>query len=93
MILQRHAHVPLTYHHSLLELAESRSELHNREWSVVTRSFCLCSTVSFQTFGLLVGAMIVASRVTRGLSQPHEFVFFITYLAQVSPDYIWNTWS
>ena len=28
--------------------------------------------------------MIVALRVTRGESQPHEFVFFITYLAQVS---------
>lgn len=37
-----------------------------------------------QTLGLLVGAMIVALRVTRGQSQPHEFVLFITYLAQVS---------
>ena len=36
-----------------------------------------------QTLGLLVGAMIVAMRVVRGQSQPHEFVFFITYLAQL----------
>lgn len=28
--------------------------------------------------------MLVALRVVRGQSQPHEFVFFITYLAQVS---------
>lgn len=35
------------------------------------------------TLGLLVGAMIVALRVTRGQSKPHEFVFFITYLAQL----------
>ena len=27
--------------------------------------------------------MIVAARVVRGESEPHEFVFFITYLAQV----------
>ena len=36
-----------------------------------------------QTLGLLVGSMIVALRVTRGESEPYEFVFFITYLAQV----------
>ncbi|RPD63723.1 hypothetical protein L227DRAFT_542647 [Lentinus tigrinus ALCF2SS1-6] len=35
------------------------------------------------TLGLLVGAMIVAMRVVRGQSQPHQFVFFITYLAQL----------
>lgn len=36
-----------------------------------------------QTLGLLVGAMIVALRVTKGQSDPSDFVFFITYLAQV----------
>ncbi|KAI0093127.1 hypothetical protein BDY19DRAFT_922216 [Irpex rosettiformis] len=35
------------------------------------------------TVGLLVGSMIVALRVVHGQSQPHEFVFFITYLAQL----------
>ncbi|KAI0644589.1 hypothetical protein C8Q79DRAFT_1104913 [Trametes meyenii] len=35
------------------------------------------------TLGLLVGSMIVALRVVRGQSQPHQFVFFITYLAQL----------
>ncbi|KAI0785526.1 hypothetical protein C8Q75DRAFT_794509 [Abortiporus biennis] len=35
------------------------------------------------TLGLLIGSMIVALRVTRGQSKPHEFVFFITYLAQL----------
>ncbi|EJF58200.1 hypothetical protein DICSQDRAFT_110500 [Dichomitus squalens LYAD-421 SS1] len=35
------------------------------------------------SLGLLVGSMIVALRVVRGQSQPHEFVFFITYLAQL----------
>ncbi|KAI0661121.1 hypothetical protein C8Q70DRAFT_932186 [Cubamyces menziesii] len=35
------------------------------------------------TLGLLVGSMIVAMRVVRGQSQPHQFVFFITYLAQL----------
>ncbi|KAI0743423.1 hypothetical protein C8Q80DRAFT_1107266 [Daedaleopsis nitida] len=35
------------------------------------------------TMGLLVGSMIVALRVVRGQSKPHEFVFFITYLAQL----------
>ncbi|OBZ68102.1 ATP-binding cassette sub-family B member 6, mitochondrial [Grifola frondosa] len=35
------------------------------------------------TLGTLVGSMIVALRVVRGESQPHEFVFFITYLAQL----------
>ncbi|THG93856.1 hypothetical protein EW026_g7493 [Hermanssonia centrifuga] len=33
---------------------------------------------------LLVGSMLVALRVTRGRSQPHQFVLFITYLAQVN---------
>lgn len=28
--------------------------------------------------------MIVALRVTRGQSEPYQFVFFVTYLAQVS---------
>ncbi|KZT04683.1 uncharacterized protein LAESUDRAFT_744261 [Laetiporus sulphureus 93-53] len=35
------------------------------------------------TLGLLVGSMIVALRVTRGQSQPYQFVFFVTYLAQL----------
>ncbi|EPT00005.1 hypothetical protein FOMPIDRAFT_129886 [Fomitopsis schrenkii] len=35
------------------------------------------------TLGLLVGSMIVALRVTRGESEPYQFVFFITYLAQL----------
>ncbi|EKM54007.1 uncharacterized protein PHACADRAFT_257573 [Phanerochaete carnosa HHB-10118-sp] len=35
------------------------------------------------TLGLLLGSMIVALRVVRGESEPHEFVFFITYLAQL----------
>ncbi|KAH9929622.1 uncharacterized protein BXZ73DRAFT_47940 [Epithele typhae] len=35
------------------------------------------------TVGLLVGAMIVAMRVVRGQSETHEFVLFITYLAQL----------
>ncbi|TCD69265.1 hypothetical protein EIP91_008200 [Steccherinum ochraceum] len=35
------------------------------------------------SLGLLIGSMIVALRVTNGQSQPHEFVFFITYLAQL----------
>ncbi|KAI0674774.1 hypothetical protein C8Q78DRAFT_1008851 [Trametes maxima] len=35
------------------------------------------------TLGLLVGSMIVAMRVVRGQSKPHQFVFFITYLAQL----------
>ncbi|KAH9858534.1 hypothetical protein C2E23DRAFT_908588 [Lenzites betulinus] len=35
------------------------------------------------TLGLLIGSMIVAMRVVRGQSQPHQFVFFITYLAQL----------
>ncbi|CAL1708342.1 unnamed protein product [Somion occarium] len=34
------------------------------------------------TLGLLIGSMIVGYRVTTGASKPHEFVFFITYLAQ-----------
>ncbi|KAA1475175.1 hypothetical protein DENSPDRAFT_841913 [Dentipellis sp. KUC8613] len=33
--------------------------------------------------GLLVGSFIVASRVTAGLLDPSDFVFFITYLAQL----------
>ncbi|TFK75330.1 hypothetical protein BDN72DRAFT_954958 [Pluteus cervinus] len=35
------------------------------------------------TVGLLVGSMMVARRVTRGESEPYEFVVFITYLAQL----------
>ncbi|KAK7057401.1 ABC transporter protein [Favolaschia claudopus] len=35
------------------------------------------------TTGLLIGSMIVALRVTRGQSQPSDFVIFITYLAQL----------
>ncbi|THH20779.1 hypothetical protein EW146_g623 [Bondarzewia mesenterica] len=35
------------------------------------------------TVGLLVGAIIVARRVTNGLLEPSDFVFFITYLAQL----------
>ncbi|KAG4070087.1 hypothetical protein HA402_006799, partial [Bradysia odoriphaga] len=37
----------------------------------------------YQTLGLLIGSMIVASRVTHGLARPSEFVMFITYLAQL----------
>ncbi|OSX66744.1 hypothetical protein POSPLADRAFT_1178158 [Postia placenta MAD-698-R-SB12] len=33
--------------------------------------------------GLLVGSMIMALRVTRGQSEPYQFVFFVTYLAQL----------
>ena len=40
------------------------------------------------TTGLLVGAMIVAARVVNGKSKPHEFVFFITYLAQVRSSHL-----
>ncbi|KAI1791257.1 hypothetical protein LXA43DRAFT_1011840 [Ganoderma leucocontextum] len=40
-------------------------------------------SLEYKTLGLLVGSMIVAMRVVRGQSQPHEFVFFITYLAQL----------
>lgn len=43
----------------------------------------------YQTLGLLVGSMIVASRVTHGLARPSEFVMFITYLAQVSSSLFW----
>ncbi|KAI0915776.1 hypothetical protein AcW1_003720 [Taiwanofungus camphoratus] len=35
------------------------------------------------TLGLLVGSMIVALRVTQGQSEPYQFVFFVTYLAQL----------
>ncbi|KAH8093897.1 hypothetical protein BXZ70DRAFT_948370 [Cristinia sonorae] len=35
------------------------------------------------SLGLLIGSMIVALRVTNGESKPHEFVYFITYLAQL----------
>ncbi|KAJ7647506.1 hypothetical protein FB45DRAFT_1100989 [Roridomyces roridus] len=35
------------------------------------------------SFGLLVGTMLVALRVTKGLSKPSDFVIFITYLGQV----------
>ncbi|KAL6308193.1 hypothetical protein BKA93DRAFT_726289 [Sparassis latifolia] len=35
------------------------------------------------TLGLLVGSLIVALRVVRGQSEPYQFVFFITYLAQL----------
>jgi ATP-binding cassette subfamily B (MDR/TAP) protein 6 len=35
------------------------------------------------SLGLLVGSMIVALRVTKGTSNPSDFVFFITYLAQL----------
>ncbi|KAF4567762.1 hypothetical protein EYR40_006769 [Pleurotus pulmonarius] len=35
------------------------------------------------TLGLLVGSLIVASRVTHGLARPSDFVMFITYLAQL----------
>ncbi|KAJ6495556.1 mitochondrial half-size ABC transporter [Mycena vitilis] len=35
------------------------------------------------SIGLLVGSMIVALRVTRGQSEPSDFVIFITYLAQL----------
>lgn len=36
-----------------------------------------------QTLGLLVGSFIVARGVIRDGSGPSEFVFFITYLAQL----------
>ncbi|KII92241.1 hypothetical protein PLICRDRAFT_133692 [Plicaturopsis crispa FD-325 SS-3] len=35
------------------------------------------------TLGLLVGSLIVALRVTKGHSKPSDFVYFITYLAQL----------
>jgi ABC-type transport system involved in Fe-S cluster assembly fused permease/ATPase subunit len=35
------------------------------------------------TLGLLVGSLIVASRITRGQSNTSDFVVFITYYAQV----------
>ncbi|KAH9945694.1 hypothetical protein B0H21DRAFT_892116 [Amylocystis lapponica] len=35
------------------------------------------------TLGLLVGSMIVAHRITSGESEPYQFVFFVTYLAQL----------
>ena len=38
-----------------------------------------------QTVGLLVGTLIVAQRVTVGTLKASDFVFFITYLAQVRP--------
>ena len=37
-----------------------------------------------QTLGLLVGSMLLALRVTKGLSDSGDFVLFITYLSQVS---------
>jgi len=35
--------------------------------------------------GLLVGSMIVARRIVFGQLDASYFIFFITYLAQVSP--------
>lgn len=43
----------------------------------------LCSVSFAQTIGFLVGGMIVAFRVTSGLSSPSEFVVFVIYLGQV----------
>jgi hypothetical protein len=36
-----------------------------------------------QTVGLLVGSLVVALRVTNGQLAASDFVFFVTYLAQV----------
>lgn len=54
-------------------------------------SLCLNLLNSLQTIGLLVGSYIVALRVTRGESDPSEFVVFITYLAQVGKHFILHT--
>ena len=52
------------------------------------RMFCISATLftidrPCQAFGLLIGSLIVASRVTQGQSDSGDFVLFITYLAQV----------
>jgi ATP-binding cassette subfamily B (MDR/TAP) protein 6 len=36
-----------------------------------------------QSFGLLVGSTLVAIEVVNGTKQTSDFIFFITYLAQV----------
>ena len=41
-------------------------------------------TALLQTVGLLVGSLIVAQRIVNHQLDPSYFVFFVTYLAQVS---------
>ena len=55
---------------------------------IIVRTLCgSCSLLLmslFQGVGLLVGSMIVARRIVIGQLDPSYFIFFITYLAQVS---------
>ncbi|KAL7281143.1 hypothetical protein ACG7TL_004451 [Trametes sanguinea] len=63
---------------------EAIRQYQNLEYKVMVSLNLLNLVQNFIiTLGLLVGSMIVAMRVVRGQSQPHQFVFFITYLAQL----------
>ncbi|EIW63180.1 uncharacterized protein TRAVEDRAFT_62820 [Trametes versicolor FP-101664 SS1] len=63
---------------------DSIRQYQNLEYKVMVSLNLLNLVQNFIiTLGLLVGSMIVAMRVVRGQSQPHQFVFFITYLAQL----------
>ncbi|KAI0266983.1 hypothetical protein BC834DRAFT_871984 [Gloeopeniophorella convolvens] len=59
-------------------------EYQTLEYRVIASMNLLNLVQSFIiTVGLLVGSMIVAHRVVNGLLKPKDFVFFITYLAQL----------
>ncbi|KAI0356362.1 hypothetical protein OH77DRAFT_1589332 [Trametes cingulata] len=63
---------------------EAIRQYQNLEYKVMVSLNLLNLVQNFIiTLGLLIGSMIVAMRVVRGQSKPHQFVFFITYLAQL----------
>jgi len=69
-------------YHSGDESAQSGPKSYHCEHAM--RSCTRLLTALFQTVGLLVGSMIVAQQIVNNKLDPSYFVFFVTYLAQVS---------
>ena len=60
-----------------------RSHQWSHSYSIVSLNLLNLAQTFIITSGLLVGSMIVASRITKGQSNTSDFVVFITYYAQV----------
>ncbi|KAI0058695.1 hypothetical protein BV25DRAFT_1901938 [Artomyces pyxidatus] len=70
--------------HEGARYAEAIRQYQSLEYRVIVSMNLLNLVQNFIiTVGLLVGSLIVAQRVVRGQLYPSDFVFFITYLAQL----------
>jgi len=64
------------------EFAQPCAELHHRKL-VLMFSRAATEYLVAQSFGLLIGSILVAVEVVNGTKETSDFIFFITYLAQV----------